>query len=454
MTTRHLPDKLFPRLVRALLLLILVVFAATGLLAVLIVQISPLVERSPAPGMAETRQLEQVIVDNSPAQFNSSGATSRSTLQFDTAELNLLANFAAQNLPWLEGVASRFQLADGQLDIDLSIPWPDSESPAFLNSRLVLRQDSGMPRLQAVTLGNLALPTFLVTQLEALVWQELEALSTNYPELAFIQQNIQAIEIGEQTLNIHLDWQPQQLLQLRDQAQFYFIEPQDRARILFYYQQISALSHSAATDSQLISLHELISALFTTAAERTAHSFDPIAENRSLLQALSLYVNALDLNLLITEPPPGLTLPRALTVTLHRRADLAQHFVSASAIAASAGAGIAEILSNSKEVYDARYRSGFSFSDMTANAAGMMFGTLATSDRASAQHVQQLMGRASSEADYMPDVSRDMRGISEQDFMTEFSDRNSPAYLSRLQAIEDEISSLPFYTQGYAQGIQ
>lgn len=448
MTNRHAPGKQFLRLLRALWLLVLLAFAATGLLAVLILQVSPSVKQSPAPGVAETRQLEQVIVNNSPAQFNSNGATSKSTLRFDAEELNLLAVFATQSLPLLKGIASEFQLADGQMEISLSIPWPDPDSPAFLNTRLVVQQDSTVPRLRAATLGNLSLPAFLVSQLESLAWQELETLGTNYPELAFIQQSIQHIEIGAQTLDIHLDWQPQQLLQLRNQAQFYFIAPEDQERIRFYYQQISELSHAAPTNSRLVSLHELISALFATAAERSQYSFDPIAENRSLLQALSLYVNALDPSMLINDPLPEQSPPRLLRVTLHRRADLAQHFVSASAIAASAGAGIAEILSNSKEVYDARYRSGFSFSDMTANAAGMMLGTLATNDRESARHVQQLMAAAVSEADYMPDVSRDMRGISEQDFAAEFNDRNSPDYLARLQAIEEEIANLPFYVQG------
>ena len=96
-------------------------------------------------------------------------------------------------------------------------------------------------------------------------------------------------------------------------------------------------------------------------------------ERESVLQALSLYVNDSDISTLLAGRSPSAT-PRRINVTIQRRSDLAQHFTTSAAITASVGANIAGILSNSKEDYDARYRTGFSFSDLTANIAGVALG--------------------------------------------------------------------------------
>lgn len=47
----------------------------------------------------------------------------------------------------------------------------------------------------------------------------------------------------------------------------------------------------------------------------------------------------------------------------------------------------------------------------------------------------------------MPAVSRDNAGLSEEDFLQQYQDRNSPAYLERLGAIDAQLAALPVYTQ-------
>ena len=180
---------------------------------------------------------------------------------------------------------------------------------------------------------------------------------------------------------------------------------------------------------------------------RAANDREAITENRNLLQALSLYVNEADIRVLEGNTSViGATPVRRVEVTLQRRSDLAQHLTTSAAITASAGAGIAGILSNSKETYDARYRSGFSFSDLTANSAGVALGNAATSNVADALALQQKLANAIQESDYMPPVSRDLVGLSETDFSQQYQDRNSQAYLAKVAAIDLEIASLPIYS--------
>ena len=112
---------------------------------------------------------------------------------------------------------------------------------------------------------------------------------------------------------------------------------------------------------------------------------------------------------------------------------------------ASVGAGVAGLLSTSKEAHDARYRTGFSFSDLTANSAGVALGKAATSSAQAARELQARLAAAGLETDYMPPVSRDNAGLTEDDFSAQYTDRNSDAYASRISAIESEISALPIY---------
>lgn len=108
---------------------------------------------------------------------------------------------------------------------------------------------------------------------------------------------------------------------------------------------------------------------------------------------------------------------------------------------------MAGILSNSKEAHDARYRSGFSFSDITANIAGVALGTAATSNPADAHTLQQRLAAATLETDYMPLVTMDYAGaMMEEEFSRQYQDRTSQAYLDRIAAIDEEIAALPIYS--------
>jgi hypothetical protein len=173
---------------------------------------------------------------------------------------------------------------------------------------------------------------------------------------------------------------------------------------------------------------------------------DAIAENRNLLQALSLYVNNLSLSQLISDLPDDEAFsPPPLIVTLHQRHDLSLHFVTAAAIAASAGAGIAEVLAHSKEVYDARQSTGFSFSDMTANIAGVTLGEAATGSVEEARRLQTALLMATSETHYMPRPRTDADGLSEEMLAEAFGDRTGDEYATRLLEIETKIAALPIY---------
>jgi hypothetical protein len=441
MSTRKVHKSVSP----ALKVLLLMALAVPMLLLTLVLQTQPDVPLRASISSEETRQIEQLIVDNSPSRFSSTGER---VVTFSADELNLLAAFGRQNLPQLERFAAHFDLHDSIALITLSTPWPFENLPVFLNIQFKVVQTAGQLRLADLHAGDLRLPRFAVDALSRRLLEESTSLTENYQELADLQHSIRHIELHGDLVDIHLQWEPRLLANLRAQAQQFFISAEDRERILYYYGEIARISAQIAPETRNTTVQTFLPVLFDRARSRSVNGGDATAENRTLLQAVSLFVNHLRIEELVSDLPASWNeRPRRLYVTLQGRSDLSQHFLSSAAIAASAGVGVAGVLSNSKEVYDARYRSGFSFSDMAANAAGMALGAAATISAESAELIQNRLAESVQEHDYMPATGNNTDGISEQDFSEQYSDRSNRRYQSRLAEIEQQIAELPVYKQ-------
>lgn len=248
-------------------------------------------------------------------------------------------------------------------------------------------------------------------------------------------------------MNVSLYWDPVLIGKLGNQTPHLFISSQDQQRIINYYQLISSVAATIPTDIRAVSLNTFLVPLFTAALENSLNGGDPVAESRTLFQTLALYVNQEPLEQLLGEELAQQITPAPfIEVRLQRRQDLAQHVTTIAAVTASAGAGLAELLSTTKEAYDARYRSGFSFSDLTANSVGVTLARLATSDAASALVMQERLSKLQNESDYMPTVGNNRDGLSEADFNAQYTDRNSPEYQARVSEIQQLIDNRPLFT--------
>jgi hypothetical protein len=429
----------------ALKVLLLIAAAVPLLLLVLVLQTRPEVPFREGISSEETRLIEQLIVDNSPSRFSSTG---EQVVTLSAEELNLLAAFGQHNLPQLERFAAHFDLRDSIALITLSTPWPFKNMPVFLNIQFEVEQTAGQLRLANLHAGDLRLPHLAVNALSRRLQEESASLAKNYQELADLQRSIRHVNLHGDLVDVHLQWEPELLASLRSQAQQFFISAEDRERILYYYGEIARIGSQLLPETRNTTLQTFLPVLFDNARTRSANGGDAVAENRTLLQALSLFVNHMRIEQLVSDLPDSWNVrPRRLYVTLQGRSDLSQHFLSSAAIAASAGAGVAGVLSNSKEVYDARYRTGFSFSDMTANAAGMALGAAATQSAESARLIQNRLADSDEEHDYMPATGTNTDGISEQDFSEQYTDRNNRRYQGRLTEIEQQIAELPVYQQ-------
>lgn len=389
---------------------------------------------------SDVRQIEQLIADNSPARLDTRGARD---LSLNAEELTLLSAFMFAQVPQLQEFAIQFELEDCRGQAWLSIPASLGALTLYLNLHADFAQEAGKARLQRVRAGQVPIPKRVLRWMEDLAGQRVESAGATNQELAALRHQLSDTSLNDSMLHLRLSWEPEVLAQLRSQAQQIFLTPEDRERILAYYTALTDLTREQAGERRTISIQALLPELFEVAQQRSRHG-SAIAENRGLLQVLSLYVNNLHLDQLLTSVP-DVTPPSPLRVTLYQRQDLTRHFITSAAIAASAGAGIAEVLANSKEVYDARHTTGFSFSDMTANVAGLMLGEMATRDEETARRLQSSLALADAESVYMPKPSTSNDGLSETDFIEIFEDRNSIQYQQRIEEIQTRVSALPIY---------
>ncbi|MDD9960304.1 MAG: hypothetical protein OXU66_15405 [Gammaproteobacteria bacterium] len=427
--------------------LIVLVVSAPIIILLLAVQTGPIVSSADPLTGDEITRIEQLLLESAPS---TPGVTSQQSLQLDVDELNLLLGYGLNLLELSPSWAAQFSIEAESLSSKMSVQILSGWLPLYLNMTGEFIEENSQLRLDQVVIGNVQIP-------DRLVAMGLDRLSNNlmqstpvFSDVNDLLNNIETIEIAGSQMRIQLLWDPVLIGRISDDAQRLFISEEDRTRIINYYQSINEIATSIPTDIRAISLNELFIPLFTEAREYSINGNDPVAENRTLLQALAIYVNNEELEQLVgAELAADIPAAKFIEVRLLRRQDLAQHVVSIAAITASAGAEFAELLSTTKEAYDARYRSGFSFSDLTANTVGVTLAGYLTADNIMAMEMQRRLTQLQTETDYMPEVGNNRDGISETDFNAIYIDRNSVEYNQRLDEIQTIIDARPLF-----QGLQ
>ncbi len=401
---------------------------------------------SPAPDLtnSEISRVQQLLLESAPSTPNNPGMHH---VVLTHEELNLLLRYGVELVELSTPLAADLSFAEEALTTRLSVRLNNTFIPLYLNLRAEFQQADAQLDLQALYLGNLKLPDRLLRYLRQRIQNQYLATNLYYQDFSELLSNIQRVNLTRDLVDVELQWEPALLDRIGDHAQQLFISEQDRLRIIKHYQILSSVAAQIPENRRAVSLNEFLKPLFTAARENSANGSDPIAENRTLFQTLAIYLNNEDIQQLLGEfEDANLTPARYIEVRLLRRQDLAQHLVSIAAITASAGAEFAELLATTKEAYDARYRSGFSFSDLTANIAGVALASLATRDVETAILMQERLSNLQNETDYMPEVGSNRDGLSETEFNAIFQDRNSTEYQYRVQEIEEQVFSRPLFT--------
>jgi len=424
-----------------IVLLISVTVPVAALLLAL--QRGAVVSQAPSLDSAEIARIEQLLVDSAPGNIRS---TELRQLNLSNQELNLLLRYATELIGADSGINSRIYLPGQILRTEVSVPISTLVRPMWLNLSAEFLSTGDRLQLSSLKLGLLNIPGNLVEALAYRVEERFLGSVPTYIEIQALLDSVQRIEIAEDQLNLDFMWEPGLIAQLRNQAQQLLVSESDQLRIARHYENLAQIIDGIPETTRAIPLTTLLGPLFAEALSQSRLGSNPLAENRTLLLTLAAYVNEEDMaRWLASDLVAQLPQPRLIEVRIQRRQDLARHVVSSAAIAASAGAGIAQVISNIKENYDARYRTGFSFSDLTANTAGMAIGSLATESSEMALEMQYRLSNLESDTDYLPLLENNRDGLSESDFNALYGDQNSAEYQQRFQEIESLIYQQPLF---------
>jgi hypothetical protein len=127
--------------------------------------------------------------------------------------------------------------------------------------------------------------------------------------------------------------------------------------------------------------------------------------------------------------------------TMRGRRDLAKHFFVSAHLAAVMGDTAARSLGLIKELRDAQGGSGFSFVDLAANRAGLIF---AEKLLARAFTPEQL-ARGFVVDKFLPEIDDLDEGMQSEDFEKRFGDSDPAAFQATLEEIDRRILELPVY---------
>ena len=405
----------------------------------LAVQTEPAVTNAPALTSNEISRVEQLLLKSAP---QSPSARSEQNLQLNADELNLLLSYSINMTRLSPEWAAVLTLADNTVNTKLTFQLVDGWIPLYLNFGVNLILNDSLLVLDKLVVGKLQVPNGLLELASTSMRSYLDGENKTYQNFSELIANVDQISVIQDRIYVTLQWDPILISRISEQAQQLFISDEDQQRIMEHYRLISEIAAAIPANLRAVSLNTFLVPMFTAANERSESGSDPIAENRTLFQTLAIYVNRENISQLLGETLAKEMQPaKYIEVRLQRRQDLAQHLVSIAAITASTGADFAQLLSTTKEAYDARYRSGFSFSDLTANTVGVYLASYSTQDPATAIEMQKRLATLQTESDYMPEVGDNRDGISESDFAAIYSDRNSPEYQRRLADIQALIET-------------
>jgi len=210
--------------------------------------------------------------------------------------------------------------------------------------------------------------------------------------------------------------------------------------LIAYTRRLAEIASAPALPAT-VSLARIVSPMMGFAASRNG---DPVKENRAAIMAMALYVMDISISPLSGNSAAVPVIPPH-RITLSGREDFAKHFLTSAAIAISADTNIADSFGLMKEIDDATAGSGFSFTDVGADRAGVRFAEFATSGPRNAVLFQKKLSGDLSEDMFIPDLANLPEFMPQEEFAAKYGGINQPEFQRVITDIEERISQLPLF---------
>lgn len=352
------------------------------------------------------------------------------SIRLDETELNRLLNYAVE-LRRVSGIAA--ELTPGLATLTATLTVPSTPFGHYLNVTAEVAEVPNGIRIQSLQLGNLPLPGVLADWAARLAHDWLRRDKT-YATLANAFSQV-SFEENQATLDYR--WHPELLTQIERKSAALLIAPDDQVRMLAYAEQLDALVKRYPHGST-IPLVQVIAPLF---AHASALGSDAAEENRAALTAVAAYLSGISLTRLLEGDSQSIRRAPRVLFSLHGRRDFAEHFMISAALTVNGSSQLANAIGLMKEEEDATKGSGFSFTDLAANHAGVRLGEHATGK--AAVRIQQQLSAARNDADLLPDFRDLPEFMPQAEFDRRFGPVGSPRYQKIIDRIDTRLAEHP-----------
>ncbi len=352
------------------------------------------------------------------------------SIQLDETELNRLLNYAVE-LRRVSGIAA--ELTPGLATLTATLTMPTNPFGRYLNITAEVADVPGGIRIQSLQLGNLPLPGFLADWTARLIHTWLR----RDPTYAALVDAFSRVSFRENQATLDYRWKPELLTRIERKSAELLIAPEDQARMLAYAGQLEALVKRYPQGST-VPLVQVIAPLF---AHANALGKNAAEENRAALTAVAAYLSGISLTRLLEGDSKSIRRAPRVLLSLHERRDFAEHFMISAALTVNGSSRMANAIGLIKEEEDATKGSGFSFTDLAANRAGVRLGEQATAETAA--RVQQQLATARSDADLLPDFRNLPEFMPQAEFERRFGPVGSPRYQKIIDRIDARLAAHP-----------
>ena len=475
-----------------------VAIAIPVILLVFGVESDPLALPEKKLDLEDVGRIKQMLHENNPRRLK---ADEIRELSITERDINLVLHYALSHSPFKEQLNTHIYLYPNSANVRFTYILPPNPFGTYLNISVYLAQSSDAIAVDKLAIGSLTIPGWLINPIWKLTLKYMQR-HEKYGSIVEGIRTIKRIDFNKNHILLVYQWRPDVVNRLKDRGKSLLLSDDDAERLLIYTEQLAMISHNV--DGSSASLTQFFRPLFRFALDRTNAGSDPVAENRALISALTIYSmgrtperivghrklkkverprpvmnvtlreegsqdkaaemksekakrprRVFNLKLLDqgenSKPAGSKTdkqndVPRRIKLTLLERGDLALHFLVSAAITVSTGGGLADLLGLFKEMSDSRGGSGFSFADLAADRAGVKLAEECMRSAFHAQALQRHMSKVLKEIDFMPKVDHLPEGIMELEFKRKYRNLDSATY----RMVDNEIKRRIAVCSAYA----
>lgn len=409
-----------------------VIIVAIGLLYISIFQNYPLVTQNINLTTKEIDHIKSFVNKNNSSNFVKD---QKITTVISEHDVNLLARYTLNKL--YNDARSNVKFFTSSSYITATLYKPGNVFGEYLNVSVVIRQFNHSLVVDSLDIGGLSIPKFIA---QIILQEAHKNIEKKFPVYRISIKSLADFKLSKQQASIKYVWQPEIIEKLKSRITENLFPNGLRRNIIIYTKLLHKVADSIK--EQRPSLSELLRPMFRFAKLRSKEN-NPIEENRALLISLGAYMLNKDIFELLGDKSHQIF--KNKTFYLLDRKDLSQHLLVSAAITALSNPVVAQAIGLEKEFKDSDGGSGFSFSDLAADRAGITFGNLALDTHSKARKIQTRLAKVVYESEYMPNIDSLPNGLKNIDFKLKYSNSESTAYKKVIRLIDKRISACTIY---------